>query len=201
VGLLLPGALDRLVMLLSRLPGVGERTAMRLAFFIIEQPDGYAKAMGTVLGEVEESISFCSQCHMLSEGVLCPICLDNRRDKTLLMVVEHVQDVIAFERTGAYDGLYHVLHGTLAPLKGIGPADLRVGDLPARVGSEGVKEVILATNTSVEGEATALYLARCVQSTDVQISRIATGIPMGGELEYTDQHTLSQALLGRRPIT
>ena len=196
----LPPALEKLVILLSRLPGIGERSAARLAFFVLAQGETYSQSLSAVLDELHTSCRFCDSCHMLSEEAQCAICQDEGRDKELLCVVERIQDVLAFERTGAYSGLYHVLHGVLAPLKGVGPDALKIANLPARVTALAPREVILATNTGLEGEATALYLAQKLAPTGVTVSRIATGIPMGGELEYTDHHTLSQALLGRRTV-
>ena len=196
----LPPGLEQLVILLSRLPGIGERSATRLAFFILSQGEEYTSSLSRVLGNLTTSVGFCEACHMLSEDPLCQICSDPTRDSNVLCVVEQVQDVLAFERSGAFNGLYHVLHGVLAPLKGIGPEKLRIENLAERIQTLNPDEVILATNTNLEGEATALYLARMLAKEDVKVSRIATGIPMGGELEYIDHHTLSQALMGRRQL-
>ncbi len=196
----LPPALEKLIILFSRLPGIGERSATRLAFFVLSQPNDYARSMAGVLDELHAEVRFCTECHMISKATLCTICLDPSRDRETVCVVEHVQDVLAFERSGAFKGLYHVLHGVLAPLKGIGPEALRLTNLPDRLEKLAPQEVILATNTGLEGEATALYVARRLAPFDLSVSRIATGIPMGGELEYTDHHTLSQALQGRRAI-
>ena len=198
---MLPTALDKLSALLSRLPGLGERSANRLAVFILSQEADYAQGLGDTLHELHERVSFCQECHMLCEGDLCDVCRDPTRDRETLCVVQSVVDLMAFERTGAYNGLYHVMHGVLAPLKGIGPAQLRLDNLELRVNSLGIKEVILATNTDVEGEATALYLARRLERLDVETTRLATGLPMGGELEYIDQNTLTRALSGRQELT
>ncbi len=198
---MLPTALDKLSALLSRLPGVGERSANRLAVFILSQEADYAQGLGDTLQELHERVSFCCECHMLCEGDLCDVCRDPTRDQETLCVVQSVVDLMAFERTGAYNGLYHVMHGVLAPLKGIGPGQLKLDNLELRLNSLGTKEVILATNTDVEGEATALYLARRLERLDVETTRLATGLPMGGELEYIDQNTLTRALSGRQELT
>ncbi len=193
----LPPAFDKLVTLLSRLPGIGQRSATRLAFFIIAEPANYAKTLGQSLVESVDHVRYCADCHTLCEDERCSICRDPTRERGMLCVVETVQDLLAFERTGAYQGLYHVLHGALAPLKGIGPSRLKLDNLEDRVATQGVTEVIVATNADVEGEATALYLAKRLKPLSVSTTRIATGIPMGGELEYIDQTTLSRALSGR----
>ena len=198
---MLPTALDKLSALLSRLPGVGERSANRLAVFILSQEADYAQGLGDTLQELHERVSFCCECHMLCEDDLCDVCRDPTRDQETLCVVQSVVDLMAFERTGAYNGLYHVMHGVLAPLKGIGPGQLKLDNLELRLNSLGTKEVILATNTDVEGEATALYLARRLERLDVETTRLATGLPMGGELEYIDQNTLTRALSGRQELT
>jgi recombination protein RecR len=203
----LPPAFDKLVTLLSRLPGIGQRSATRLAFFIIAEPGNYASALGKTLVEAVDHVRYCADCHTLTEDELCSLCRDPSRDRETVCIVEAVQDLLAFERSGAYQGLYHVLHGALAPLKGIGPSQLRMGNLEDRLrpaeDSEkpAVTEVILATNSDVEGEATALYLAKRLKPLGITTSRIATGIPMGGELEYIDQMTLSRALTGRVPLS
>lgn len=199
---MLPTALDKLVTLLSRLPGIGERSATRLAFFIISEPRDYAQALATALTEVGDHVHLCADCHMIAETERCTICRDATRQRQTVCVVETVQDLLAFERTGAYRGLYHVLHGVLAPLKGVGPSQLKLDNLEARLMAEAVTEVIVATNTDVEGEATALYLAKRLGAScpGLALTRIATGVPMGGELEYIDQNTLSRALSGRQRL-
>lgn len=196
----LPPALDKVATLLSRLPGVGKRSALRWAFFILGEPPAYARELQQGLGELLEHVRFCRDCHHLAEDELCRICRDPTRDEQLLCVVEGVPDLLALERTGSYRGRYHVLHGALAPLKGIGPDQLRLGNLEERLTEQQVTEVILATSADVEGEATALYLAKRLAESGVELSRIATGIPMGGELEYLDDHTLSRAIAGRTKL-
>jgi recombination protein RecR len=196
----LPIALDKLVSLLARLPGIGERSATRLAFHVLSQPESYARDLSGALVELVERVRFCTDCHMVSEAERCTICQDPTREKTTICVVEGIADLLAFERSGAYLGLYHVLHGVLAPLRGIGPDELRLANLRARVEALGATEVIVATSTDVEGEATALYLLRHLAPTGVHVTRIATGVPMGGELEYVDATTLSRALRGRTTL-
>lgn len=197
---ILPAALEKTVAHLSRLPGIGERTAMRLGFFILSQPETFARSLSTSLLELIEHVRFCEDCHMISEDPVCDTCSDpSRRDGTLC-VVAGIADVLAFERTSAYRGRYHVLHGVLSPLRGIGPDQLRLANLSERITRDGITEVIVATNTDVEGEATALYLARRLGAADVSVTRLATGMPMGGELEYLDQNTLTRALEGRREM-
>lgn len=193
----LPIALEKLATLLARLPGIGERTATRLAFHMVAGDVTYPRELGRALLDVTERVRLCSECHMLAEGELCRICADPARDHATLCVVEGIPDLLAFERSGAYGGLYHVLHGVLSPLKGVGPDQLRLAGLAARVEANGATEVIVATNTDVEGEATALYLARHLAPTGARLTRIATGVPMGGELEYIDPGTLTRAIKGR----
>lgn len=196
----LPIALDKLVALLSRLPGIGERSATRLAFHVLSEPESYALELSDALREMVDKVRFCADCHMVAEGERCRICADPARDRRTVCVVEGIQDVLAFDRTGVFDGLYHVLHGVLAPLKGVGPEQLRLGNLRERIARDGVEEVIVATSTDVEGEATALYLRRHLADLDTRVSRIATGVPMGGDLEYVDPNTLGRALKGRTDL-
>ena len=196
----LPPALDKLASLLARLPGIGERSATRLAFHVLSEPAGYAEELSSALSDLSASVGFCEACHNIAEDTLCKVCRDPGRDAHIVCIVEGISDLMAIERTGTYRGRYHVLHGVLAPLKGIGPSQLRLENLQARLTADGVSEVIVATSTGVEGEATALYLARLLATSDVSLSRIATGIPHGGDLEYIDATTLGRALDGRRPL-
>ena len=186
-----------LVSLRARLPSVGERTATRLAFHVLGGDPSYAQALGASLGSIHERVVRCERCGNYGAERVCPICLDPRRDEALICVVARVPDLVAIERSATFRGRYHVLHGLLAPLDGIGPEDLPLDGLVERV-REGVKEVIVATPLSVEGEATALYIAEVLQPLEVSCSRIASGVPHGGELEFTDQVTLGRALEGRK---
>jgi recombination protein RecR len=194
-----PGTIGRLVGELSKLPGVGEKTAARLAFHILRGPIEDATALASAITDLRAKIRLCSVCWDFTEQDPCPLCRDARRDSTLVCVVAQPQDVLAIERAGGYSGRYHVLHGVLSPLDGVGPDDLRVAELVRRCSGE-IKEVIIATNPSVEGETTAVYLAKLLRPLGVRCTRIATGVPMGGELEYADRLTLSRAINGRREI-
>jgi recombination protein RecR len=194
----------KLIQQLAKLPGVGEKTAARLAFHILRASPEDAAALAAAIGEIRQKIRFCSVCCDLTEADPCVICRDHRRDGAIVCVVAQPQDLIAIERAGGYRGRYHVLHGLLSPLDGIGPDDLRVAELVRRCGDgtivEAISEVILATSPSVEGEATAVYLSKLLRPLGVRTTRIATGVPMGGELEYADQATLARAIDGRREM-
>ena len=194
----------RLVQQLAKLPGVGEKTAARLAFHILRAPAEDAAALAAAIAEVRQKIRSCSICCDLTETDPCAICRDARRDGGLVCVVAQPQDVLAIERAGGYHGRHHVLHGVLSPLDGIGPDDLRVAELVRRCGAGAsetpVREAILATSPSVEGEATAVYRAKLLRPLGVRATRIATGVPIGGELEYADQVTLARAIDGRREM-
>ena len=196
----LPPALERVVASLARLPGVGEKTATRFAFHILGQSDTWASELAHAVGELHGAVQHCECCHNLSEGPICAVCKDSTRDPRRVCVTEGIQDLIAIERAGEFDGRYHVLHGVLSPVKGIGPDQLRIDTLIKRLEPEGIEEVIVVTNVDVEGEATALLLQRLLEKRGVTVTRIATGVPMGGELEYLDQVTLARALRDRRPI-
>lgn len=190
----------RLIQQLAKLPGVGEKTAARLAFHILRAAPEDAAALSAAITDVRQKIRFCSTCCDLTESDPCAICRDARRDGALVCVVAQPQDLIAIERAGGYRGRYHVLHGLLSPLDGVGPDDLRVAELVRRCADGSVQEAILATSPSVEGEATAVYLAKLLRPLGVRTSRIATGVPIGGELEYADQATLARAIDGRREM-
>lgn len=190
----------RLIQQLAKLPGVGEKTAARLAFHILRAAPEDAAALAAAIAEVRQKIRFCSVCCDLTEADPCGICRDARRDGGMVCVVAQPQDVIAIERAGGYRGRYHVLHGLLSPLDGVGPDDLRVAELVRRSGDGTIREAILATSPSVEGEATAVYLSKLLRPLGVRTSRIATGVPIGGELEYADQATLARAIDGRREM-
>ncbi len=193
-------ALARIIELLSRLPGIGEKTAARLAFFILRADEAYARELARAIDELKSETRFCSVCFALTEEDPCEICRDSKRDRSLLCVVEEPSDVVAIERSHGFRGLYHVLHGAISPLDGRGPDELRVGALVERVASGEVREVVLATNPTVEGEATAVYLARLLKPRGVEVSRIAHGIPVGGNIEYADQITVGRAIEGRRRL-
>jgi recombination protein RecR len=187
----------RLVQHLARLPGVGEKTATRLAFHLVRAPKQQSRDLAQALLDLADKIRLCGVCANVTEDDPCAICSDARREPDLVCVVATPADVVAIDRGGHFRGKYHVLHGLLSPLEGIGPEDLRIADLVRRLGPGGVREVILATAASVEGEATAMYLARLLKPLGITVSRIATGLPVGGELEYSDQATIARALAGR----
>jgi recombination protein RecR len=192
--------IQRLVLRLARLPGIGEKTATRLAFHILRAPEAHARELAQAILEVREKIRLCSSCFNLTEDDPCSICTDARRERGVLCVVAQPTDLLAIERSGHYRGRYHVLHGVLSPLDGVGPDDLRIADLVRRLSAEPISEVIVATSPNVEGEATAMYLAKLIKPSGVRVTRIAAGVPIGGELEYVDQVTLSRALDGRRDM-
>ena len=189
-----------LIALLSRLPGVGQRTAARLAFHVLEGDPQYARALGEALSSIHEQVTRCELCGNYGAEARCAICQDPRRDESLVCVVAKVPDLIALESLGSFRGRYHVLHGLLAPLDGVGPDQLPLGPLVRRITEEGIREVIVATPLNVEGEATALYVADSLSDLPVRVSRIAAGVPHGGELEFTDQVTLGRALEDRRSV-
>ena len=195
-----PDPIARLTQLLARLPGIGERTAQRLTFHLLRSPPEYPRELADALQRVVTEVRLCSRCCTLTPTDPCASCRDPRREDRILCVVESVQDQLAVERTREFRGRYHVLHGALSPLDGIGPDQLKVKELLVRLEPGGVEEVILATNPTVEGEATALYLSRLLKPLGLRVSRIAQGVPMGGDLEYADQVTLARALVGRREV-
>ncbi len=190
----------RLVAELAKFPGVGTKTATRLAFFLLRQPDAEAAALATAIVDLKRNTRFCSICFHVTEQDPCPLCVDPVRDGTLLCVVEEPQAVLAIERSRSFRGRYHVLHGALSPLDGIGPDDLKIAPLLERLRSGEVREVLIATNFTVEGDATALYLARLIHPMGIRVTRLAYGIPMGSELEYVDEATVHRAVEGRREL-
>jgi len=192
--------IQRLIQELTKLPGVGEKTASRLAMHILRGSKEDAEGLARAILEVKEKIRFCSQCFNLTDQDPCRICEDPKRNREILCVVSGPEDLLALEKSGGFRGLYHVLQGVLSPLEGVGPNDLRIGELLARLKEEGIREVILATNPSVEGEATAQYLAQRIRPSNVRITRIARGVPMGGDLQYIDEVTLSKSLENRSPL-
>ncbi|HEX2047175.1 MAG TPA: recombination mediator RecR [Acidimicrobiales bacterium] len=185
---------------LGRLPGVGPKSAQRIAFHLLKLPDEDASRLARAITEAKEKVSFCRRCFNVCEGEECGICLDSRRDATLVCVVEEPRDVVAVEKTGEFRGRYHVLQGAISPLEGIGPDQIRVRELLTRLGAEEIAEVILCTNPNIEGEATAMYLARLLNPLGIRVTRIASGLPVGGDLEYADELTLGRALEGRREL-
>jgi recombination protein RecR len=192
--------IQRLVQQLARLPGIGEKTATRLAFHLLRAPKQQVRDLAQTLVDAVDRLRLCSVCANVTEDDPCTLCRDTRRDAEVICVVASPSDLIAIERGGHYQGRYHVLHGLLSPLEGIGPEDLRIADLLRRLGAAPVSEVIVATSPSVEGEATAMFLARQIKPLGIKVSRIATGLPIGGELEYSDQATIARALAHRAAL-
>jgi recombination protein RecR len=198
-----PDAINRLVAQLAKLPGIGEKTAQRLAFHVLRSPPEFARGLASALTEVVDRVKLCQRCFSLHdgpEGTFCGFCNDTRRDEKVLCVVEGIADELAVERTREFKGRYHVLHGVLSPLEGVGPEQLRIRELILRLQDAPIEEIIIATNPDVEGEATALYLTRLLKPIGVKVTRLAQGIPMGGDLEYADQATLARALSSRRDL-
>jgi len=194
----LPEPLERLIQELSRLPGIGPKTAQRLAFHLLRADRQRAESLALAIGDVKARIGYCSRCYNIAEGSLCAICLSTRRDASVLCVVESALDVLAVERTSEFNGLYFVLHGVISPIDGIGPDQLHMPLLFERVRTEGLAEVIVATDADIEGEATAVYLQRALTPLGVTVTRPAHGLPVGGDLEYADELTLARAMAGRR---
>ncbi|KAF0208321.1 MAG: recombination mediator RecR [Actinomycetota bacterium] len=190
----------RLLEELERLPGIGPKSAQRLAFHILRADDAAATRLADAIVEVKRTIHFCARCFNLAEADLCEVCRDSRRDEHIVCVVEEPRDVVAIERTGEFHGLYHVLQGAISPIDGVGPEHLRVRELIDRIGASGIEELILATNPNVEGETTALYISRLAKPLGVRVTRIASGLPVGGDLEYADEVTLGRALEARREM-
>ena len=193
-------AVQDLIDELGRLPGVGPKSAQRIAFHLLKLPTEDALRLARAISEMKARISFCRRCFNVAEGEACEICLDDRRDAALVCVVEEPRDIVAVEKTREYRGRYHVLQGAISPIEGIGPEQLRVKELLLRVQAEGITEVILCTNPNIEGEATAMYLARLLAPAGLKVTRIASGLPVGGDLEYADELTLGRALQGRRDV-
>jgi len=192
--------LARLIDELSKLPGVGPKTAQRLAYHILRAPSTDAESLAAAVRAVKTDLRYCGVCFNIAEADPCAVCSSDERDQRLVCVVEEPLDVLAVERTGQYKGVYHVLHGAISPVNGVRPDDLRIAELASRVRSGGVDEVILATNPNLEGEATAMYIAQLVGNTPARVTRLARGLPMGGDLEYADEVTVSRALEGRRAL-
>ncbi len=192
--------LNRLINELSKLPGIGGKTAQRLAFHILSMDDKDAQALADAINDAKKNMKYCSVCGNLTDEDPCSICSDESRDKSMICVVESPRDVIAMEKIKEYQGYYHVLHGAISPMDGIGPADINLQSLITRLQDTDVKELIIATNPTIEGEATAMYIARLIKPSGIKVSRIAHGIPVGGDLEYADEVTLLKAVEGRREL-
>lgn len=193
-------SLDNLINAFSGLPGIGQKTAQRLAMFILKKEPEYAQELAGALTDVKTRVGFCKQCFNISEQELCPVCMDKRRDQGKICVVEDVVDIMAIESTNEYNGLYHVLGGVISPLQGIMPADLHIKELLERAGREEVKELLMAINPSTEGEATMIYVSKMLHDTGVRITRIASGVPLGSHLEFLDSATIGRAILARRDL-
>lgn len=192
--------LARLVEQFERLPGIGKRTAQRLAYFVLQMSDGDAREFAAAIIEAHEKIKYCKVCKNLTDQDLCQVCRNSARDKSVICVVEDPRDVLALEKTGEFSGSFHVLHGVISPLNGVGPDQIYIKELLERISAGSIKEVIMATNPTVEGEATAMYISKLLKPLGVKVTRLAYGIPVGGGLEYTDEVTLSRALIGRSEI-
>ena len=191
--------ISRLIEEFSKLPGIGAKSAQRMAFHIINRPEEEVKALAQAILDAKENVRYCKQCFTLTDSELCPICSNPKRDAKTIMVVENTRDLAAYEKTGKYEGVYHVLHGAISPMLGIGPNDIRLKELMQRLQGD-VKEVIIATNSSLEGETTAMYISKLIKPTGIRVTRIASGVPVGGDLEYIDQVTLLRALEGRTEL-
>lgn len=191
------GHINKLIEQLSKLPGIGAKSAQRLAFHILNMPSDQVQNLADSIKEAKENIRYCSKCCTLTDQEICPICANPKRDHKVIMVVENTRDLAAYEKTGKFEGVYHVLHGAISPMLGIGPDDIRLRELMQRLTQEDIEEVIIATNSSLEGETTAMYISKLVKPSGIKVSRIASGVPVGGDLEYIDEVTLLRALEGR----
>jgi recombination protein RecR len=195
-----PEPVTKLIEAFAQLPGIGPKTASRLTFYLLRRPPEQAESLASALQDLKQKIDYCGICFNITESSPCAICRDEGRERSIVCVVEEPLDVLAIDRTGEYRGLYHVLHGAISPVEGIGPDELRINELLARVKAGPVREVLLATNPNLEGEATAMYIARLLQPMGVRVTRLAHGLPVGGDLEYADSVTLGRALEGRREM-
>ena len=193
------GHMNKLIEQLSRLPGVGAKSAQRLAFHIINMPKEEVEGLASAMTDAKAHIKYCKECFTLTDNEICPICANEKRDHSTIMVVEQTRDMAAYEKTGKYEGVYHVLHGAISPMLGIGPSDIKLKELMKRLEGD-VQEVIIATNSSLEGETTAMYISRLIKPTGIKVTRIASGVPVGGDLEYIDEVTLLRALDGRTEL-
>ncbi|MCR5343169.1 MULTISPECIES: recombination mediator RecR [unclassified Butyrivibrio] len=194
------GHINRLIDELSSLPGIGGKSAQRLAFYIIGLPKDRVERLAKSLTDARENVHYCSKCCTLTDDEICPICANEKRDHRTIMVVENTRDLAAYEKTGKYEGVYHVLHGAISPMLGIGPGDIKLKELVQRLQTDNVEEVIIATNSSLEGETTGMYISKLIKPTGIKVTRIASGVPVGGDLEYIDEVTLLRALEGRTEL-
>ena len=194
------GYINKLIDELAGLPGIGSKSAQRLAFHLINMPKAKVERLAGAIVEAKENVRYCKECYTLTDSDICPICANGNRDHSTIMVVENTRDLAAYEKTGKYNGVYHVLHGAISPMLGIGPGDIRLKELMTRLQKEEVREVIIATNSSLEGETTAMYLSKLIKPTGIRVTRIASGVPVGGDLEYIDEVTLLRALDGRTEL-
>ncbi len=194
------GPVQRLIDEMARLPGVGQKTAQRLAFHLLSVEEADARRLATSINDMRDQVTLCQRCYNVAAGDLCPICRDGRRDNSIICVVERPQDIVVVERSQEFRGLYHVLGGSLSPINGIGPGQLRIDELRGRIDAEGIAELIVATNPTIEGDATAMYIARELKPLGVKVTRLASGLPVGGDLDYADELTLGRALAGRMEI-
>ena len=191
--------INNLIEELAALPGIGSRSAQRMAFHIINLPESRVKRLSDAIINAKTNVKYCNQCYTLTDSDVCPVCSNQKRNHKIIMVVENPRDLIAYEKTGKYDGVYHVLHGVISPMNGITPGDLKLKELLERLKGD-VEEVIVATNSNIEGEATAMYISKLIKPSGIKVSRIATGVPVGGDLEYIDEVTLLRALDGRTQL-
>lgn len=194
------GPINNLISELAALPGIGEKSAQRLAFHLINMPPSKVDRLANVIVEAKHKVRYCKECYTLTDDEICPVCANEKRDHSLIMVVENPRDLAAYEKTGKYQGVYHVLHGAISPMIGIGPNDIKLKELLDRIKNADVKEVIIATNSSLEGETTAMYISKLVKPLGVLVTRIASGVPVGGDLECIDEVTLLRALEGRTEL-
>ena len=190
------GHINRLIDELAALPGIGQKSAQRLAFHLINMPKDRVERLANTILDAKANVRYCKECYTLTDNDICPVCANPKRNKKQIMVVENTRDLAAYEKTGKYEGVYHVLHGAISPMLGIGPSDIKLKELVARLQGD-VEEVIIATNSSLEGETTAMYISKLIKPTGVRVTRIASGVPVGGDLEYIDEVTLLRALDGR----
>ena len=194
------GKINKLIDELSALPGIGNKSASRLAFYLVNEPREHVERLTNAITDARENVRFCRECFTLTDEELCPVCGSMKRDHSVIMVVENSRDLAAYEKTGRYEGVYHVLHGAISPMLGIGPDDIKLKELMTRLSKGDISEVIIATNSSLEGETTAMYISKLIKPTGIKTTRIATGVPVGGDLENIDEVTLLRALDGRTPL-